>query len=338
MYRLQPVFFTTTDVINSNPLYNDDKHPLGLNCLEQTVTRYFRSINLKSNSIWKTFHNTSSDNTVRAMLYIIYKLKPRKTMIITTASKIEFNVRNYLREDLTIDVSSGVDLVLTDYDPDALELSSKLQITTKHLFYFNSSNNLKFDTFTDDNHNPNIVNMNPKVDNQSYLPLTDHEFIINWLNDDIQMPENFNLLCMVKTQFGCGFAAVNLCLNFNCDVYVMYDFAYVYKLNHEHIPFIYQELEEVDEPLTWDYLELLELSNRHCHETGNQFITECNTLDIINLAMESEPQKFVLVTTAKCGVDIPYDHLDYLLISYFNSFKLLNQANSNTKIYYNESK
>lgn len=148
------------------------------------------------------------------------------------------------------------------------------------------------------------------------------------------------IVCMMKTAYGIGYAAINLLIDLQEDVYVVFDYDNIYKLEYKHLPMIYYELEELDEPLDWTMNEILNLSDRHCHEFGNKFAKKIDIIDLISMCISKDdrPNTFVLVSQAKLIHDLDINEVDELLISYFNNMRLLAIAEPHTKIHINEAK
>ena len=373
MYKILPVFFVTSDVIKQNPLTvngKDNGKLLPLSSLEQHIVNTVRTMELHR-VCSKNIINSKADSITRVILYLIHMFKPRSTLILTSKCNVELNIKNYLRYDNELAKDNKYDLVISDFTDDKLPEFTQFECTWK--FYINNNYNLKYDAFS-----KNIIDLNPKTSLRSYLPLTDKEFIDTYIrnkrenndaiakqiiltnNDnsesssfsssetedsrgDVYVDELFErktIVCMMKTHYGISYAAINLLIDLQEDVYVVYDYDNIYQLEYKHLPLIYYELEELDEPLDWTMAEILNLSDRHCHEFGNRFAKKIDIIDLITMCItkEDRPNTFILVSQAKLIHDLDINEVDELLISYFNNMRLLAIAEPNTKIYINEAK
>jgi hypothetical protein len=379
MYKILPVFFVTSDIIKQNPLTvngKDNGKLLPLSSLEQHIVNTVRSMDLRE-ACSKNIINSKADSITRVILYLIHMFKPRTTLILTSMCNVELNIKNYLRYNNEIANEDRYDLVISDFTDDKLPEFIHYKCTWK--FYISNNYNLKYDAFS-----KNIIDLNPKLSLRSYLPLTDKEFIDEYIRHK-QEQDNQNIkhiiltnndysssysssdilsisssssennsdnyegeyiepqqtvVCMMKTSYGVGYAAINLLIDLREDVFVVFDYENIYKLEYKHLPLIYYELEELDEPLEWTMNEILNLSDRHCREFGNKFAKKIDIIDLISMCLSKDdrPNTFILISQAKLIHDLDIKEVDELLISYFNNMRLMAIAEPETKIYINEAK
>ena len=379
MYKILPVFFVTSDVIKQNPLTvngKDNGKLLPLSSLEQHIVNTVRTMELHR-VCSKNIINSKADSITRVILYLIHMFKPRSTLILTSKCNVELNIKNYLRYDNELAKSNKYDLVISDFTDDKLPEFTQFECTWK--FYISNNYNLKYDAFSKNiiDLNPKISlrsylpltdkefidtyirnkrENNDAIAKQIIMTNNDNSEsssfsssdIISFSSsedshDDVYVDEIFErktIVCMMKTHYGISYAAINLLTDLQEDVYVVYDYDNIYQLQYKHLPLIYYELEELDEPLDWTMAEILNLSDRHCHEFGNRFAKKIDIIDLISMCMtkEDRPNTFVLVSQAKLIHDLDINEVDELLISYFNNMRLLAIAEPNTKIYINEAK
>lgn len=379
MYKILPVFFVTSDVIKQNPLTvngKDNGKLLPLSSLEQHIVNTVRTMELHR-VCSKNIINSKADSITRVILYLIHMFKPRSTLILTSKCNVELNIKNYLRYDNELAKSNKYDLVISDFTDDKLPEFTQFECTWK--FYISNNYNLKYDSFSkniiDLNPKTSLRSYLPLTDKEfidTYIrnkrennDAITKQIIITNNNDsssssfsssdiisfsssseedrDVYVDEIFErktIVCMMKTHYGISYAAINLLTDLQEDVYVVYDYDNIYQLEYKHLPLIYYELEELDEPLDWTMAEILNLSDRHCHEFGNRFAKKIDIIDLITMCItkEDRPNTFILVSQAKLIHDLDINEVDELLISYFNNMRLLAIAEPNTKIYINEAK
>ena len=357
----------------------DNGKLLPLSSLEQHIVNTVRTMDLHR-VCSKNIINSKADSITRVILYLIHMFKPRSTLIITSKCNVELNIKNYLRYDNELAKNNKYDLVISDFTDDKLPEFTQFECTwkfyisnnynlkydafSKNIIDLNPKTSLRsylpltdkefIDTYIRNKreNNDTIAKQIILTNNNDSSSFSSSDIIsfstsssseIEDSRGDVYVDELFErktIVCMMKTHYGISYAAINLLTDLQEDVYVVYDYDNIYQLQYKHLPLIYYELEELDEPLDWTMAEILNLSDRHCHEFGNRFAKKIDIIDLISMCItkEDRPNTFVLVSQAKLIHDLDINEVDELLISYFNNMRLLAIAEPNTKIYINEAK
>ena len=356
----------------------DNGKLLPLSSLEQHIVNIVRTMDLHR-VCSKNIINSKADSITRVILYLIHMFKPRSTLILTSECNVELNIKNYLRYDNELAKSNKYDLVISDFTDDKLPEFTQFECTwkfyisnnynlkydafSKNIIDLNPKTSLRsylpltdkefIDTYIRNKRENNdaiikqIIMTNNDSDSSSFSSSDIISFSSSSSTEDSrgdvyvdELFERKTIVCMMKTHYGISYAAINLLTDLQEDVYVVYDYDNIYQLQYKHLPLIYYELEELDEPLDWTMAEILNLSDRHCHEFGNRFAKKIDIIDLITMCItkEDRPNTFVLVSQAKLIHDLDINEVDELLISYFNNMRLLAIAEPNTKIYINEAK
>ena len=313
-------FFLIEEFICCNP-YSKMLVP---NDLQFEVMKFFQNFNT-SQSLIKTFWNYDNCDWTEALLYIMYKTKALKTLVITTKSNIEFNIKRQLYGTQVSSISLcdsdsnkklTVDLVVSDVDIGTLNLKTKL--FAKYNISIRPSSSLK-------HYSPDPlrkININPQTLPTNYRFLDDGEVFDRVFTDHISLHDiQFNTKIMIidRTIHGCIYSGIKLAIITRRNVYVCLGFDYVYKIIYDDLPDYYFELEETAEQLNWDYDELRECAER---------------IEFHMLIEDMEYGKVFSIVGTQEVLEQCYFDYDYLIVSYLNKLNLIKRKN-NGIIYYN---
>lgn len=305
-------FFIIEEFVYSNPFTK----MLVPNDLQFDVMKFFQNFNI-TQSLIKTFWNYDNCDWTEALLYIMYKTKAMKTMVITSKSNIEFNIKQQLTGSYNnSDRKINVDLVVSDVNLETLNLKSK--VIAKYIISIKPSSSLK-------HYSPDPlrkININPQTLPTNYRFLDDSEVFDRVFTDHITINDiQFNTKIMIidRTVYGCIYSAIKLSIMTRRDVYVCLGFDYVYKIIYNDLPDYYFELEETAEQLNWDYDELRECSER---------------IEFFMLTEDMKNNKVFSIVGTQEVLEQCYFNYDYLIITYLNRLNLIKRKN-NGIIYYN---
>ena len=356
----------------------DNGKLLPLSSLEQHIVNTVRSMESRE-SCSKNIINSKADSITRVILYLIHTFKPRTTLIMTSMCNVELNIKNYLRYNNEIANEDRYDLVISDFTDDKLpefihykctwkfyisnNYNLKYDAFSKNIIDLNPKTSLRsYLPLTDKDFIDAYIRYKHEQDDENIkriiLTNNDYSSLESYSSSDIlsisssysesnsddyeeeYIEPQHTIVCMMKTSYGIGYAAINLLTDLQEDVFVVFDYENIYKLEYKHLPFIYYELEELDEPLDWSMNEILNLSDRHYREFGNRFAKKIDIIDLISMCLSKNdrPNNFILVSQAKFIHDLDIKEVDELLISYFNNLRLMAIAEPETRIYINEAK
>ena len=312
-------FFVTEDLIYENPLTKK----IVPNDFEFEVMRYFRNFNLNQ-SVHKVFYNYGSNNWDEVMLYIMFKTKSLKTLIVSSKSNIEFNIKqhllgNYIYPSETKNNNKiHVDLLITDIPIETLE---KLQykIISRKKFEIRPASALNYSS----PESLNRININPEFLPTNYNMLDDKEVYDKVFKEYITIHDikyNTKIMIINRTITGIIYSAINLSIISRRDVYVCIGFDYIYKIIYNDLPDYYFEIEEVESDLNWDLDELKDCAVKI---PINELL-----IDLINNRV------FSIVGSKEVLSQCYFDY-DYCVISYLDNISYLKRKHSGT-IFYNK--
>lgn len=324
---MKTCFFIIEEFINYNP-YTKMLVP---NDLQFDVMKFFQNFN-PTQSLTKTFWNYDNCDWTEVLLYIMFKTKSLKTLVISSKSNIEFNIKQQLTGSLRDTVlttgsyisneslrKTKVDLLVSDSNfENSYTNFSLTNIKAKYTIFIKPSSCLKHSS-------PDPlrkININPQTLPTNYRFLDDAEVFDHVFTDYITVHDiqyNTKLMIINRTVYGCIYSAIKLSIVTRRNVYVCLGFDYVYKIIYNDLPDYYFELEETAEQLNWDFDELNECAQRiEFHE----LIDDMKNKDVFSIVGTQE-------VLERCYFDY-----DYLIITYLNKLNLIKPKN-NGIVYYN---
>lgn len=307
---MKTCFFIIEEFINYNP-YTKMLVP---NDLQFDVMKFFQNFNI-TQSLTKTFWNYDNCDWTEVLLYIMFKTKSMKTLVISSKSNIEFNIKQQLIGSYISNESlrkTKIDLLISDVNVD------NLNVKAKYIIFIKPSSCLKHSS-------PDPlrkININPQTLPTNYRFLDDAEVFDRVFTDYITVHDiqyNTKLMIIDRTVYGCIYSGIKLSIITRRNVYVSLGFDYVYKIIYNDLPDYYFELEETAEQLNWDFDELNECAQRiEFHE----LIEDMKNKNVFSIAGTQE-------VLERC-----YFEYDYLIITYLNKLNLIKPKN-NGIVYYN---
>ena len=303
---MKTCFFLIEEFVFANPY----TRMLVPNDLQFDVMKFFQNFNT-TQSLVKTFWNYDNCDWTEVLLYIMFKTKSMKTLVITSKSNIEFNIKHqltgtYINSDS--DRKIIVDLVVSDASFDFLN------VKTKYTIFIKPSSCLKHSS-------PDPlckININPQTLPTNYRFLDDAEVFDRVFADYITIHDvqyNTKIMIIDRTVYGCIYSAIKLAIFTRRNVYVCLGFEYVYKIIYNDLSDYYFELEETADQLNWDFDEL-----RECAEK-------------IEFNMLKDEEVFSIVGTQEVLERCYFDY-DYLIITYLNKLNLIRPKKYGI-VYYN---
>ena len=307
---MKTCFFIIEEFINYNP-YTKMLVP---NDLQFDVMKFFQNFNI-TQSLTKTFWNYDNCDWTEVLLYIMFKTKSMKTLVISSKSNIEFNIKQQLIGSYISNESlrkTKIDLLISDVNVD------NLNVKAKYIIFIKPSSCLKHSS-------PDPlrkININPQTLPTNYRFLDDAEVFDRVFTDYITVHDiqyNTKLMIIDRTVYGCIYSGIKLSIITRRNVYVSLGFDYVYKIIYNDLPDYYFELEETAEQLNWDFDELNECAQRiEFHE----LIEDMKNKNVFSIVGTQE-------VLERC-----YFEYDYLIITYLNKLNLIKPKN-NGIVYYN---
>lgn len=299
-------FFLIEEFVYCNPFTK----MLVPNDLQFEVMKFFQNFNT-SQTLTKTFWNYDNSDWTEALLYIMFKTKSLKTLVISSKSNIEFNIKqqltgSYISSERKIDV----DLIVSDVDYSHFKSKYNILISPSSCLKHSSPDPL------------HKININPQTLPTNYRFLDDGEVFDRVFSKHItthHIKYNTKIMIINKSIYGCIYSAIKLSIITRRNVYVCLGFDYVYKIIYNELPDYYFELEETADQLNWDYDELRECAERL---EFHMLIEDMKNEDVFSIVGTQE-------VLERC-----YFNYDYLVVTYFNKLNLIKPKN-NGIVYYN---
>lgn len=318
-------FFYTVDTIFDNPFENySENEPYVKSELEREFVKIF-----SNKLISKKIFNRNGTPWTKCMMYLMWKFKPKKILIITSMSNYNFNIKNdvycsYMSTDDFRDTKSFYDICIKDVtldDDDVPFIKAAYIIDFETCFNFKRhSLNSCIDIDETVARSPQkMININPQHDPYTYIVLNDRNAFDRMFSlvqsKDKKLKER-KLIVMTKEVHGTIYAGVRIAIEFNQDVCLVFNNK-VFKLLVQKLPSWFFEPEETDIPLEYNYDEIKEclVLERHFNVSTYQYICGTNT----------DLQDY-------------FSDCDYVFCTYLQSFRLLRRNRVNPGVYSRISK
>jgi hypothetical protein len=256
-------FFYTVDTIFDNPFENySEDEPYVKSELEREFVKIF-----SNKLISKKIFNRNGTPWTKCLMYLMWKFKPKKILIITSMSNYNFNIKNdvycsYMTTDDFRDTKSFYDICIKDVTLDDDDVP---YIKAAYIIDFETCFNFKrhsIDSCIDIDdavtQSPQkLININPQHDPYTYIVLNDRiafDKMFSLVQSKDKKMKERKLIVMTKEVHGTIYAGVKIAIEFNQDVCLVFNNK-VFKLLVQKLPSWFFEPEETDIPLEYNYDE-----------------------------------------------------------------------------------
>ena len=317
-------FFYTVDTIYNNPFENySEDEPYVKSELEREFVKIF-----SNKLISKKIFNRNGTPWTKCMMYLMWKFKPKKILIITSMSNYNFNIKNdvycsYMSTDDFRDAKSFYDICIKDVtldDDDVPFIKAAYIIDFETCFNFkrhslNSCIDIDEASAETVPRSPQkLININPQHDPYTYIVLNDRnafDRMFSLVQSKEKKLKERKIIVMTKEVHGTIYAGVKIAIEFNQDVCLVFNNK-VFKLLVQKLPSWFFEPEETDIPLEYNYDEVKECLTleRHFNVSTYQYVCGTNT----------DLQDY-------------FSDCDYVFCTYLQSFRLLRRNRVNPDVY-----